>query len=140
VFDFWKEQLDHPKAQLTPDRKRKIEERLSDSTVDEIHLAIKGCRASDFHMGREPGHPQKFDDIELICRKRSKLESFIALAPKTNGKPPKIEDPAERLRRESCPRCHATGTEIVEGKGARPCNHGISNPNSQTVESLSAIN
>lgn len=81
IFEFWKSVMDHPKAQLTPERKKKIEERLSDSTSDEIKTAIRGCAASDFHMGREPGKPSVFDDIELICRKRSKLEFFIAMAP-----------------------------------------------------------
>lgn len=86
VFEFWKTEMGHPKAQLTPDRKKKIDERLKDSTVEEIKLAIRGCKASDFHMGREPGKPKVFDDIELICRKRSKLESFIAIAENGNAK------------------------------------------------------
>ncbi len=85
IFDFWKVEMNHPKAQLTADRKKKIEERLKDSTVDEIKTAIVGCKASDFHMGREPGKPAVFDDIELICRKRSKLEFFIAKAENPNG-------------------------------------------------------
>lgn len=83
IFEYWKVELEHPKAQLTPERKKKIEERLKDSTVQEIKTAIRGCKASAFHMGREPGKPKVFDDIQLICRNRSKLESFIDIA--TNG-------------------------------------------------------
>lgn len=80
LFDFWKSEMDHPQAQLTPERKKKIEERLGDSTPDEIRAAVRGCKASDFHMGREPGKPEVHDDIELICRHRGKLERFIAKA------------------------------------------------------------
>jgi hypothetical protein len=136
VFEFWKSEMKHTKAQLTADRKRKIEERLADSTVEEIQTAIRGCKASDFHMGRQPGHAQIFDDIELICRKRSKLEAFIALAPGIpNGKPKRVETIHERQTRESCELCHGTGTEIT-AKGAKNCEHGngISNGSGAAVE------
>lgn len=138
VFEFWKSEMKHPKAQLTPDRKKKIEERLDDSTVEEIETAIRGCKASDFHMGREPGRPEVFDDIELICRKRSKLEFFIAKAP-APAKPPKIETVRDRLKREGCERCFGTGTETIPGKGAKVCDHSTtSNIGSSTaVESPS---
>lgn len=122
VFDFWKSEMKHPKAQLTPDRKKKIEERLGDSTLEEIETAIRGCKASDFHMGREQGHPEVFDDIELICRKRSKLEFFIAKAPPPT-KPPKVETVRDKLLREACEDCHGTGTKIIRGKGAIRCEH-----------------
>lgn len=144
VFEFWKAELSHPKAQLTQDRKKKIEERLEDSTVDEIKAAICGCKRSDFHMGREPGKPTVFDDIELICRKRSKLEMFIALAPKENGVRPKVVESAEaKAIRESCLRCFGTGTERTE-KGARVCKHevndatGIIHSGSESVQGSSA--
>jgi hypothetical protein len=135
VFEFWKTEMGHPKAQLTPERKKKIEERLKDSTVEEIQTAIRGCKRSDFHMGREPGKPQVFDDIELICRKRSKLEHFIALAPVTNGRPAKAETDEERKMRESCTRCFSTGTENVPGKGARACRHGRANETTGVISS-----
>lgn len=122
VFEFWKTEMNHPKAQLTPDRKRKIEERLTDSSVEEIETAIRGCKASDFHMGREPGHPEKFDDIELICRKRSKLETFIAKAPAPSA-PRRVEPLHDKIARESCERCFGTGTETIPGKGGKPCDH-----------------
>lgn len=138
IFEFWKTEMKHPRAQLTPERKKKIEERLNDSTVEEIETAIRGCKASDFHMGREPGHPQVFDDIELICRKRSKLEAFIAMAP-APARPIRKETIRDRLARESCERCFGTGTEQIPGKGARSCDHGIpaNSRSSSTVESSS---
>lgn len=140
VFEFWKTEMNKPKAQLTKERKAKIEERLKDSTVDEIQTAIRGCKRSDFHMGREPGKPQVFDDIELICRKRSKLEHFIALVPVPNGKPKVVESDEDRARRESCTRCFSTGTENVPGKGARACNHEGSNEATGIIRSGSDEN
>lgn len=85
VFSYWQKTLNHPRAVLSPERKAKIQARLKDSTVDEIKRAIDGCKASDFHMGRTERSSKVFDDIELICRTRSKLESFIAEAGKVNG-------------------------------------------------------
>lgn len=139
VFEFWKQEMKHPKAQLTKDRKAKIEERLSDSTVDEIQTAILGCKRSDFHMGREPGKPDVFDDIELICRKRSKLEHFIALVPATNGKPKPAESAEDKQRRESCLRCFGTGTERTE-RGARNCKHERAEDGTGIIHSSSESN
>lgn len=85
VFDFWKTEMQHPGAQLSPERRKKIQQRLTDSTVEEVKTAVQGCKLSDFHMGREPGKSKVFDDIELICRNRSKLEDFIAIASRANG-------------------------------------------------------
>lgn len=125
IFEFWKTEMNQPRAQLTPDRARAISERLQDSTVEEIEAAIRGCKVSDFHMGREPGKPQKLNGIEFICQKRSRLESFIAMAPSdtVRSKPPPTETTAQRLIRENCPRCFGTTTEVIPGKGGRDCDH-----------------
>ncbi len=146
IFEYWKTEFNHPKSQLTAERKAKIEERLKDSTVDEIKAAIRGCKRSDFHMGREYGKPQVFDDIELICRKRSKLEMFMTLAPNENGAKLKVAESAEaKAVRESCLQCFGTGTERVPGRGARFCKHerlndaiGIIHPGSESVKDSSA--
>lgn len=125
IFNFWKSEMSLPDAQFTDDREQAISERLQDSTVEEIEAAIRGCKVSDFHMGREPGKPQKLNGIEFICQKRSRLESFIAMAPsdKARSKPPPTETAAQRLIRENCPRCFGTTTEVIPGKGGRDCDH-----------------
>lgn len=122
VFEFWKQEMKHPKAQLTKDRKAKIEERLDDSTVEEIETAILGCKRSDFHMGREMGKANVFDDIELICRKRSKLEHFIALMPAANGSNGHAPRFKPNDSAEVCLRCYNTGTEKTP-HGSRYCDH-----------------
>jgi hypothetical protein len=35
------------------------------------------------------------------------------------------ETPEEKVKRENCKRCRGTETELVPGKGARPCDHEI---------------
>lgn len=77
VFDYWKQVMLHPKAIMDSKRKRAIEARLHDGyTVEQIKLAIDGCKASEFHQGAND-RQQIYDDIELICRNASNLDKFI---------------------------------------------------------------
>jgi hypothetical protein len=73
LFDYWREQCNHSAARLTGERRRGITSRLADGyTEAEIRSAIDGAAVGAFEKdGR------RFDDIELICRNGSKLESFI---------------------------------------------------------------
>jgi hypothetical protein len=85
VFSYWQDRLDHPKALLTPERRRLIVARLKDGyAVEELEAAIDGCKNSEFHMGlNDTG--KVHDDITLIFRNGSKLEQFIDLK-NQNGK------------------------------------------------------
>lgn len=84
VFSYWQEILNHPQSKLTTDREAKIRRRLQEKyTVDELKLAINGCRASPWHMG-ENERNTKFDDIELICRDGVHVEKFIGLLDRAN--------------------------------------------------------
>lgn len=76
-FTYWQEKLKHPHAQLSPERVRCLEARWKDSSLNEWKLAVDGCESSDFHMGRQPNNPAKFDDVTLIGRNRAKLEFFM---------------------------------------------------------------
>lgn len=77
LFGFWREKCAHPKAILTEERRRKIQRRLSEGyTEAQIRTAIEGAAKAPFV--NDAG--QRFDDIELICRSGSKLESFIRRA------------------------------------------------------------
>jgi hypothetical protein len=68
----------HPRAKLDSTRRSKIAARLKDGyTVAELKAAVDGCAQSVWHMGENPSN-KKFDDISLICRDASKVESFIA--------------------------------------------------------------
>lgn len=76
-FDYWREQCQHQRAKLTVERVRCIIARLKDGYSEaDIRSAIDGAAVAAYV--NEDGH--RYDDIMLICRNGSKLESFIARA------------------------------------------------------------
>lgn len=79
VFAFWVATMAKTsRTQFTPERRARVRARLRDSTEEELRGAIRGCKASPFHMG-ENDTGKIHDDIVLICRDRSKVEGFMAL-------------------------------------------------------------
>lgn len=79
VFAFWVATMGKTsRTQFTPERRARVRARLRDSTEDELRAAIRGCKASPFHMGENDGG-KIHDDIILICRDRSKVEGFMSL-------------------------------------------------------------
>lgn len=91
IFDYWKSVMAHPNAKLHDDRRRVVKARLKDGfTVDEIKLAIDGCKLSPHHQGLND-RQTVYDDLELICRKPSQIEKFINFtenSQKPNQPPP----------------------------------------------------
>lgn len=89
VFDYWVAVMkkDRSRVKLNDKRKRLIRSRLKeDWSVDDLKLAIDGCKASDFHQGRETGKPQVYDSIDLIMRDGSHVEKFMGYAGTTQRK------------------------------------------------------
>jgi uncharacterized phage protein (TIGR02220 family) len=85
VFSYWQQVMNHPRSKLTDDRKKKVKARLMEGyTVEDIKKAINGCKASPHHMGQNE-HQTIYDDLELICRKGSKLEFFMQKAERKPG-------------------------------------------------------
>lgn len=85
VFDCWRESLNHPRAKPDPKRLRLIERRLVEGfSVDDLCLAVRGCRVSPYHMGQNE-HGTVYDDISLICRDAKHVEQFMARAQMPNG-------------------------------------------------------
>lgn len=77
IFDYWKIKMNHPNSKLRDDRRRVVKARLKDGfTVDEIKLAIDGCKLSPHHQGAND-RQTVYDDLELICRTASQIEKFI---------------------------------------------------------------
>ena len=76
VFDYWRDVMGHPRAKLDEKRRRYINDRLKHGfTVDDLKKAVDGCKASDWHQGKNPGR-QVYDDISLICRDAEHVERF----------------------------------------------------------------
>jgi len=84
IFAYWQAVHNKPQAQFTVERKRKVSERLKDSTLAEIKLAIDGCKMSALHQGQND-RGTVYNDLELICRTRTHLEKFINYTQQTNG-------------------------------------------------------
>lgn len=79
ILDYWIHVLgkDPKRTKKSPERQSKVAALLRAGTEEhEIRSAIRGCAASAWHTER--GH----NDIELICRKRSKVEQFMQKDPK----------------------------------------------------------
>jgi hypothetical protein len=92
IFDYWVKAMKKPKAQFTPEREKKVLGRLKRYTIEQIKQAIDGCRSSAFNRGdNDRGKP--FNDLELICRTDTKLETFIEMAPKRITPRPVIVQP-----------------------------------------------
>ncbi len=93
LFAFWQEATRHPQAKLTDERRRKIRQRLDEGyTVEQIRQAIRGAAVGAFVDERG----KRYDDLELICRNGTKLESFIDRA---DAKP--VSPMADRLTEQA---------------------------------------
>lgn len=119
IFDFWKITLNHPKSVLDVKRKRLIESRLKEFTADDLKTAIRGCLASDWHMGRDPNNSKIFDGLDLILRNPSKVEQFMNYANQpqnpngSNGNGKTYESAGERNSRyirETLEQCFGAGS------------------------------
>lgn len=95
IFEYWKKVMNHPGADYSQTRQKKIEARLKKYSVEQITEAIDNCSKSPFHMG-ENDRNEVFDDIELICRNSEKLERFLNMtkpeAKVAPGEAPKTVD------------------------------------------------
>lgn len=98
LFTYWQETCKHPTAKFTTDRRRRVEARLREGyTEDEIRKGIAGAGARPFV--NDSG--KAFDDLELICRSGSKLESFIERSPGGQRAGWSSVEQARRLRGEA---------------------------------------
>lgn len=84
VFNFWKEHMNHPRAVFDDKRRKAVVARLrAGYSVDDLILAVRGCKLTPHNMGQNE-RQSVFDDLELICRDTSHVERFMAKT-ETNG-------------------------------------------------------
>lgn len=80
VFEYWKQVMNHPAAQLDAKRSKNIAARLKDGyTVSQLCRAVDGCKYDPFSQGAND-RQTVYDDIELICRDGPKVDKFMAIA------------------------------------------------------------
>lgn len=77
IFDYYKEVMQSQRSKLDAKRRKLIDMRLKEGyTVEELMLAIDGCRANPFNMGDNDRHTL-FNSIELILRDAKHIDDFI---------------------------------------------------------------
>ena len=79
VYEYWRDVMRPGRTRVPAlDSKRylKVAAAVADYGVDECKKAIRGCAASDFHMGRNK-QKKRYDDLELIFRDQDHIERFL---------------------------------------------------------------
>lgn len=83
VFDYWRQIHHHPRARLDDARKKKINAMLSVGyEVNDLKLAIYGCKYSGFHQGQNEGGTV-YDELTLILRDAAHVDKFMAIGEAT---------------------------------------------------------
>lgn len=99
VFEFWRVVMEKPRSHLGHTRRSKINAALKIGySVDDLRLAIVGCKYDNWSQGENDRH-RKYDDIELICRDEVRIDRFIELGDEYMRRSEKREK--ERLEREA---------------------------------------
>ena len=82
VFLHWVETMKKPRARLDEKREKKIGAAIRMGyAVDDLCVAIDGCKASRWHMG-ENDRRRQYINIELIFRDADHIDDFMDRAPK----------------------------------------------------------
>lgn len=76
VFDHWKKIHNHKKSVLDENRITLIRNALKKFSIDDIKLAITGCKKSKYHQGDNP-EGKVYDSLGLILRNAENIERFI---------------------------------------------------------------
>lgn len=82
IFSFWQQTMKKQKSKLDEKRKRTIEARLQDYSIDDLKNAILGCSRSAFHMGHHPINQTPYNQISNIFGSSENVEKFIEMQTK----------------------------------------------------------
>lgn len=81
VFSFWQQTMKKQKSKLDEKRKKMIEARLLDYSIDDLKNATLGCSKSSWHMGHNP-QQTSYNQISNIFGSSENTERFIELQTK----------------------------------------------------------
>lgn len=81
LCEYWQEVMDSKRCpRITNERLSMISARLQQGyTVQQLKMAINGCRASDFHMGHND-KKRKYNSLKNIFENADKTDRFIGIA------------------------------------------------------------
>jgi len=113
VFNYWVTAMGKATStKLNPKRTKLIKARLKDGySTDDIKKAVDGCKNSPFHMG-DNDNGSKYNDIDLICRDGSKVESFID----ANSRTPAPNNSGPSLMGLTAPQPEPLNSNLIEGE------------------------
>jgi hypothetical protein len=115
AFDHWRNVMGSPKAVLDAKRQSAIDWALKSYTIEDVKLAIDGCRADDWSMG-ENDRGNKYNDVTVIFRDAGHVEKFMALAPATSTASTYTPPPPSPMRPEvAAQKVSATGPGALAG-------------------------
>jgi hypothetical protein len=99
VFEHWKREWNHPGSRLDTKRRRRIEARLKDFSLEQLCRAISGFKNSPWHTGTDPkSQGTVYDSIECLLRDSSQVEKGIRMHEAPPAAPEQLS-PVERIRR-----------------------------------------
>jgi hypothetical protein len=102
VFQHWQQEWGHAKAMLDPKRRRLIDARLKNFSVQQLRDAISGFKNSPWHTGEDPkGNGTVYDGLQTLLRDTAQVEEGMRLFAHPPRPPPKVEQlsPVERVLR-----------------------------------------
>jgi len=90
VFNYWQGVMGKELFKLTPKRRDKIKTRLKSFSIQQLCLAIDGCKSSDYHQGLNDRQTE-YNDLELIFRTDDNVEKFMEMAKKSHSQSADLE-------------------------------------------------
>lgn len=102
VFEHWQREWNHPDAKLDAKRRKRIETRLKDFTVEQLRDAISGFKHSPWHTGTDPkSNGTVYDGLQTLLRDTAQVEEGLRLFAHPPRPPPKVDQlsPVERVLR-----------------------------------------
>jgi hypothetical protein len=84
VFDHWKTEHKHPKAQLDDKRLKLIRVALQSYSAEQLCQSISGYRNSPHHMGKNDRNTV-YDDIEIFLRDAKHIDAGLKFADKAEA-------------------------------------------------------
>ena len=114
VFGYWKEKLNHPRANLDDKRKKNIANALKlGYGIDDLKAAIDGCSMSDWNMGAND-RGRKFDGLHIILKDADNIDTFISIYNKGGakaGKGAELDSISQRAIDD-----FVNGSDVVKGE------------------------
>lgn len=111
IFEHWRTVRGKGRAQLTDNRRRKIQARLKRFTPDELRAAIDAVALDPWD------ERHRYDDLTVLLRNDEQVERFLELADRVRGDAPVNGDvPTAEARARAAEKAHLDAVAAREGR------------------------